>query len=154
MWVEHFHGKGYLFKIGDQFDCLIGSSNLTASALTRNDERLNFHVTATSKSKVVQDFLENFDNNFNSADELSDELPADYTKKYEAINAIRKDQEQLLNLDERYWQNSPKNNATDTNLLSEIQKENDETSLTGHPSKDIFEEKSKEDPSKWKNFFP
>ncbi len=147
-----FHGKGYLFKIGDQFDCLIGSSNLTASALTRNDE-LNFHVTATSKSKVVQDFLENFDNNFNSADELSDELLADYTKKYEAINTIRKDQEQLLNLDEDS-DKTPKNNAIDTNLLSEIQKENDETSLTGHLSKDILKKSQKKTHPNGKTFSP
>jgi HKD family nuclease len=77
---KEFHGKGYLFKIGDQFDCLIGSSNLTATALTRNDE-LNFHFTASSESKAITDFLGNFDNNFNSSTTLSDELLEGYSKK-------------------------------------------------------------------------
>ena len=47
-----FHGKVYLFRIGDQFDCLVGSSNLTAAALSKNSE-LNIHFSANGPSKIV-----------------------------------------------------------------------------------------------------
>ncbi|MDB9924131.1 DEAD/DEAH box helicase family protein, partial [Planktomarina sp.] len=87
---KDFHGKGYLFKIGDQFDCLIGSSNLTDTALTKNDE-LNVHFTATSESKVTKDFLENFDYNFTSAVKLNDELLAGYSEKYDARKSLSRD---------------------------------------------------------------
>ena len=80
---KDFHGKGYLFKIGDQFDCLIGSSNLTATALTKNDE-LNFHFSASSTSKVITDFLENFDTNFNSSVAITDQLLKEYSDVYDS----------------------------------------------------------------------
>ena len=77
-----YHGKGYLFKCGEQFDCLIGSSNLTAQALTSNDE-LNFHFTASAESKSIADFLKIFNSNFDQASILTDEYLSIYTNKYE-----------------------------------------------------------------------
>ena len=85
---KNFHGKGYLFEIDEQFDCLVGSSNLTASALCKNDE-LNIHLTSTSESKFVERFLENFDKNFNQSKPLVEEILEFYQKKYEEkIEAI------------------------------------------------------------------
>ena len=75
-----YHGKGYLFKCGEQFDCLIGSSNLTAQALTSNDE-LNFHFTASAESKSIADFLKIFKSNFDQASILTDEYLSIYTNK-------------------------------------------------------------------------
>lgn len=84
---QNFHGKGYLFKIGSQFDCLIGSSNLTSTALSKNDE-LNIHLTATAQSKLVRNFLKIFDENFNGAAPITEELIDNYNKIYKQKRAI------------------------------------------------------------------
>lgn len=59
-----FHSKGYLFKKGELFDLIIGSSNLTANALCSNKE-WNLKVTATEQSdlivQTVREFREEFD---------------------------------------------------------------------------------------------
>ena len=112
---KDFHGKGYLFKIGDQFDCLIGSSNLTDTALTKNDE-LNFHFTATSESKAIKDFLENFNNNFNSSAKLSDDLLTSYSKKYDASKLMARDSLKVVS-DEIHQQEPSTNNSFEIDSL-------------------------------------
>ena len=79
---HNYHGKGYLFRTGDQFDCLIGSSNLTANAFCKNGE-LNIHITASVESSVVQKFFRIFDKNFNNSLSLSDQVLQEYEKIYE-----------------------------------------------------------------------
>jgi superfamily II DNA or RNA helicase/HKD family nuclease len=116
---KEFHGKGYLFKIGDQFDCLIGSSNLTATALTRNDE-LNFHFTASLESKAITDFLGNFDNNFNSSTPLSDELLEGYSKKYNATNVMARDHLKLVHNDV-HKQEPSGNDSVNKGSMSQIE---------------------------------
>ena len=79
-----------------------GSSNLTASALCKNDE-LNIHLTSTSESKFVEGFLENFDKNFNQSKPLVEEILEFYQKKYEekieAINSATSN----IDLRQHYW---------------------------------------------------
>ena len=48
----NFHSKGYLFKKDEFFDFIVGSSNLTAQALTVNKE-LNLKVTAKKEGDVI-----------------------------------------------------------------------------------------------------
>ena len=137
---KNFHGKGYLFEIDEQFDCLVGSSNLTASALCKNDE-LNIHLTSTSESKFVERFLENFDKNFNQSKPLVEEILEFYQKKYEekieAINSATSnidlkdstigeypivETEKINSFDESIETNNPKSSAKsedkNTNLYS------------------------------------
>ena len=54
-----FHGKGYMFRFGDYYEFILGSSNLTAAALSENDE-LNIRVTSSDQSKIIDDFLNEF----------------------------------------------------------------------------------------------
>lgn len=46
-----FHAKGYIFRHKDCYSLIVGSSNLTANALTRNKE-WNLRVTALSGSRL------------------------------------------------------------------------------------------------------
>lgn len=63
---DNFHSKGYLFKKGEYYNLIIGSSNLTATALSTNKE-LNLKVSAKIDSYIVQKALLEFNNDFNSS---------------------------------------------------------------------------------------
>lgn len=49
----NFHAKGYLFRKGELYNLIIGSSNLTASALSSNKE-WNLKISATYESNIIQ----------------------------------------------------------------------------------------------------
>jgi superfamily II DNA or RNA helicase/SOS-response transcriptional repressor LexA len=61
-----FHSKGYLFKNGEVYDLIIGSSNLTASALCSNIE-WNLKITATPVSYIIFNAIKEFTNEFEKA---------------------------------------------------------------------------------------
>lgn len=61
-----FHAKGYLFKKGDLYNIIIGSSNLTSAALTKNKE-WNLKISALESSYIVQNTLEEFEQEFQKA---------------------------------------------------------------------------------------
>ena len=54
-----FHSKGYLFKKGEVYDLIIGSSNLTANALSTNIE-WNLKITATPISHIIFNAIKEF----------------------------------------------------------------------------------------------
>ena len=51
-----FHNKGYIFKKGPHYNVIIGSSNLTANALSNNKE-WNLKVSAIDSSELVNTTL-------------------------------------------------------------------------------------------------
>jgi len=61
-----FHSKGYLFRKGSMYNLIIGSSNLTAGALSKNKE-WNLKVSATNSSELVKHTVEVFKNEFETA---------------------------------------------------------------------------------------
>ena len=81
--VKHelgFHQKGYMFRSGDQHSIIIGSSNLTASALQVNSE-LNIRLTATGESQIIEDVIDEF----KSAFEQAQILDLAYIEEYEEM---------------------------------------------------------------------
>tara|TARA_Y100000588_G_scaffold382013_1_gene468680 strand:- start:283 stop:3219 length:2937 start_codon:yes stop_codon:yes gene_type:complete len=72
-----FHGKGYIFRKDNQFDFVIGSSNLTADALCANSE-LNIKVTSLEHSKMTQDSLDTFEKFFQMSVPLTDDVIDSY----------------------------------------------------------------------------
>lgn len=74
---DNFHSKGYLFRKAGLYELVIGSSNLTASALCTNKE-LNLKVTASKKSQIVQEALNLFNLEFQSAQEVDSDFIAEY----------------------------------------------------------------------------
>lgn len=53
------HSKGYFFKIGNEWKIIIGSSNMTISAFSRNTE-WNLLLTSTSDGKLIDEALDSF----------------------------------------------------------------------------------------------
>jgi len=77
-----YHGKGYLFKVKDGYSLIIGSSNLTGNALSKNAE-LNLRVTASETSKLVSDTCAIFDEVYEDALPVTPEVIDAYEKVFE-----------------------------------------------------------------------
>lgn len=70
---SNFHSKGYFFRRGKVWDIIIGSSNLTQSALTKNQE-WNLKISALTDGKVVKEILSEFYRNFEKANSIDKKL--------------------------------------------------------------------------------
>lgn len=79
---EGFHTKGYIFKHEDLYKIIIGSSNMTQSALTKNRE-WNTKIISTSQGEYATDVLTEFNQLWNSQHAFDYEDFIDqYTDKY------------------------------------------------------------------------
>ena len=76
----NFHAKGYLFRKGELYNLIIGSSNLTASALSSNKE-WNLKISATYESNIIHSALKIFESEFKNAINVDEK----YLSKYEEI---------------------------------------------------------------------
>ena len=76
----NFHAKGYFFKHSYQYTLIVGSSNLTASALCINKE-WNLLVTTSNKSHLIEEVLEEANSEFKKGYPVT----LDFIKKYEIV---------------------------------------------------------------------
>ncbi|KFX56037.1 helicase [Clostridium botulinum] len=67
---ENFHTKGYIFKYSDHYKLIVGSSNLTQSALTKNKE-WNLKISSLEEGSLAEGIISEFNNLWNEADELT-----------------------------------------------------------------------------------
>lgn len=84
---ENFHAKGYLFKKGNSYNLIIGSSNLTASALCTNKE-WNLKVPSTNNGKLIIDAIREFNNEFEESEIVNAAFIDEYEKIYKAQMAF------------------------------------------------------------------
>ncbi len=84
-----FHSKGYLFKKNGVHDLIIGSSNLTQTALCSNTE-WNLKISATQESELIDQAVEEFGKEFSSAREVTDRYLLGYELAWKASAAIEK----------------------------------------------------------------
>jgi len=76
-----FHSKGYLFQSGELYDLIIGSSNLTASALSSNKE-WNLKVSAAQESDIIHQSINEFRTEFDKATKVDHDYISDYEVTY------------------------------------------------------------------------
>ena len=87
---DGFHTKGYIFKEKDLYKVIVGSSNLTQSALTKNKE-WNSKLVSTSNGEFINALLDEFDAIWNSRHTLKyKDFIAGYTAMYNLIHQQRK----------------------------------------------------------------
>lgn len=79
--VGNFHSKGYIFKNKDNVNIILGSSNLTANAMSTNTE-LNIKLTATQKSLISIQMHDEFEKQFEHATMVDAEFISSYEKIY------------------------------------------------------------------------
>lgn len=80
-----FHSKGYLFEMEhDQYDLVLGSSNLTQSALTTNIE-LNVKLQALNRNdELIVDYLSDFEQQWENATVVNQAFIKEYENLYNA----------------------------------------------------------------------
>lgn len=76
----NLHTKGYFFKCNKFWNVLIGSSNLTCSALKTNSE-LNLKFSAYKDGQIIDDILKYFDKSFSKSLKMSDVIE-EYEQRY------------------------------------------------------------------------
>lgn len=87
---EGFHTKGYIFKKDEIYRIIIGSSNMTKTALTTNKE-WNTRIISTEKGEVAQKIIEEFNVLWNSRYALDYETFYErYRERYQIIKKQRK----------------------------------------------------------------
>ena len=86
---EAFHTKGYIFKKDEIYRIIIGSSNMTKTALTSNRE-WNTKIISTEKGEMAKAIVDEFNELWNSPYALSfDEFYEEYKEKYQIIKHQR-----------------------------------------------------------------
>lgn len=82
---EGFHTKGYIFRRDDLYRIIIGSSNMTKSALTTNHE-WNTKIISAENGEMASQILEEFDKLWNSEYALEySEFIDPYSEQYNII---------------------------------------------------------------------
>ena len=90
---EGFHTKGYIFKKEELYRIIIGSSNMTQSALTTNRE-WNTKIVSAEQGEYTQDVLAEFEQLWDSSYALPYEKFIDqYSESYVRNKVIRKQKE-------------------------------------------------------------
>lgn len=77
-----FHTKGYIFKKGDKYNVIIGSSNITSKALNINKE-WNSLISGTPENKAIINVLKEFNSMFEKGTPLKDVID-NYKAEYDS----------------------------------------------------------------------
>lgn len=86
---QGFHTKGYIFKKEEIYRIIIGSSNITSAALTKNKE-WNTKIVSTEQGEMAQEIVKEFYQLWDSPYALHfDDFYEKYKEKYEIIKKQR-----------------------------------------------------------------
>ncbi|MBO5055029.1 MAG: DEAD/DEAH box helicase [Lachnospiraceae bacterium] len=87
---EGFHTKGYIFKDKEIYRIIVGSSNMTMGALTKNKE-WNTRLVSTKQGEYTGQILEEYEVYWNSGNTIPyQEFIEDYRTYYEIVKKQRK----------------------------------------------------------------
>lgn len=85
---DNTHSKGYIFKKKEHYNLIVGSSNLTSSALTVNKE-WNLKVSGLHSSSIVDNILDEFNSDFERATPVTVEFISIYQVIYDKERLFR-----------------------------------------------------------------
>ncbi|PRO66476.1 DUF3427 domain-containing protein [Alkalicoccus urumqiensis] len=89
-----FHTKTYIFEYDDSYKIIIGSSNLTHSALKSNVE-WNVEIISKKERPFVERVLKEYHLLWDACHTLSEDFLRDYEKQYEEVQRLRPQQHVL-----------------------------------------------------------
>ncbi|MBU3659358.1 MAG: DUF3427 domain-containing protein [Flavobacteriales bacterium] len=96
-----FHSKGFLFTHKSYYTIIIGSSNITHGALTKNKE-WNLKVTAHKDSELFKNTIKEFENVFDKSHEVNEEYLERYAFVYNSERKLRQGlRKALLDVDDK-----------------------------------------------------
>lgn len=87
--IKGFHSKGYIFEHDQHYSLIVGSSNLTDSALKANFE-WNVYLTSLENGEVINHFKNQFEQTWQDAIPLNEEWIRQYNALYEKPDFINK----------------------------------------------------------------
>lgn len=103
--VKGFHSKGYIFEHEDYYSLVVGSSNLTDSALKANYE-WNVFLTSLEAGEVIHHFKNQFEDAWNAAIPLTEDWIATYNQNYERTPFIKQAAQNTLQINADYLTNA------------------------------------------------
>jgi len=83
------HAKGYIFKNKEHYNLIVGSSNLTASALSTNKE-WNIKVSALNESGLIEQVLKEFESDFDKGKPVTEKYISFYEEIYQMQFLVKK----------------------------------------------------------------
>ena len=86
--VSKMHTKCYIFRHGDSYDVIIGSSNLTNSALCDNME-WNLKFNSNNSGEIIANILSEFERNYEIATPVDDLWIEEYSLIYNDLKHFR-----------------------------------------------------------------
>lgn len=84
---ENFHTKGYIFKHSDHYKIIVGSSNLTQNALTKNKE-WNIKLSSLEEGELTGSVLKDFRSMWKDSEPLTLEILNTYEEIYKKQREI------------------------------------------------------------------
>ena len=85
---QPLHAKGYIFRNSKETTFIVGSSNLTTSALCTNKE-WNLKLTSLNQGKIIDQSVGEFNYYWDIAQDLTEEWIQNYESKYIEIERIK-----------------------------------------------------------------
>ena len=86
--MSKMHTKCYIFRHGDVYDVIIGSSNLTNSALCENLE-WNLKFNSKNSGEIISSILDEFNRNFEISTKVDDVWIEEYSSIYNDMKRFR-----------------------------------------------------------------
>ncbi|MGG1398040.1 DEAD/DEAH box helicase [Bacillus salipaludis] len=100
-----FHSKGYIFEHQEYYSLIVGSSNLTDSALKANYE-WNVYLTSLESGEIINHFKNQFEDAWDEAIPLSEEWIANYKHYYKLQPFVKNSASNTLELNAEYLTNA------------------------------------------------
>lgn len=101
--AKGFHSKGYIFEHENYYSLIVGSSNLTDSALKANFE-WNVFLTSLEDGEVIHHFKNQFEEAWEASTPLSEQWINDYQVRYDLENP-KQFPSQIVNSESLYTTN-------------------------------------------------
>ncbi|MEC1178675.1 DEAD/DEAH box helicase [Metasolibacillus meyeri] len=104
--IKGFHSKGYIFEHANYYSLIVGSSNLTDSALKTNFE-WNIFLTSLENGEVIHHFKNQFEETWDAATPLSQEWIVQYEVLYKKeLDSLNTKASNIMELESTYLTNS------------------------------------------------
>ena len=103
--IKGFHSKGYIFEHQDYYSLIVGSSNLTDSALKANYE-WNVFLTSLEDGEIIHHFKNQFEEAWDEAIPLTEEWINNYNLNYEQQPFVKQTTSNVLQVNDRIFNKS------------------------------------------------
>lgn len=87
---ENFHIKGYIFEQNDYYTLIVGSNNLTQTALKANKE-WSLKINSLANGALINNTLSQFQQMWQEATPLTDIWLKQYTDKYHSLQKLKRE---------------------------------------------------------------